>query len=230
MADSKSTKPVAAKVAKPARKVLPVYKATAPAAGESVAPKTISAPAIIAAAEPAAVTPIATPEITPTPVAPVTAIQKDVTMNDTVTKFAEEAKTRTETVVAEFQTRAKAAVEKGQAGLADAVEFNKGNVEAVVASAKVAAKGVQDIASYSVEYGKGAIEKAVTDTRRLYAVKSPTEFFSLQSEIAKANVDEAVAQVSKFTESYLKLVGEVFQPLSNRYALAAEKVKTAVAA
>ena len=151
-------------------------------------------------------------------------------MNDTVTKFAEEAKTRTETAVADFQTRAKAAVEKGQAGLGEAMEFSKGNVEALVASAKVAAKGVQEIASYSVEYGKGAIEKAVADTKRLYSVKSPAEFFSLQTEITKGAVDEAVAQVSKFTESYLKLVGEVVQPLSNRYALAAEKVKSAVAA
>ncbi len=151
-------------------------------------------------------------------------------MNDTVTQFAEEAKTRTENAIGEFQTRAKAAVEKGQAGFAEAAEFNKGNVEALVASAKVAAKGAQEIASYTVEYGKGAIEKAVADTRRLYSVKSPTEFFSVQSEIAKSTVDEAVAQVSKFTENYLKLVGEVVQPLSNRYALAAEKVKTAVAA
>jgi phasin family protein len=209
--DSKSTKPAAKraapKAAKPAAKTV-ALKAAAPA----VAPKIIK-----------------------TPVAQVTAIANTVrkeakTMNETVTKFAEEAKARTETVVAEFQTRAKAAVEKGQAGLADAAEFNKGNVEAIVASAKVAAKGAQDIAAYSVEYGKTAIEKAVADTKRLYAVKSPTEFFSLQQEIAKANVDEAVSQVSKFTENYLKLVGEIVQPLQNRYALAAEKVKSAYAA
>jgi phasin family protein len=92
------------------------------------------------------------------------------------------------------------------------------------------AKGAQDIAAYTVEYGKGAIEKAVADTKRLYAVKTPAEFFSVQSEITKANVDEAVAQVSKFTENYLKLVGEIVQPLQNRYALAAEKVKSAYAA
>ncbi|HTI31383.1 MAG TPA: phasin family protein [Sphingomonas sp.] len=191
-----------------------------------------AAPAPVAAAP---VQPVAVPEIIKTPVAKVTEIAKTVqkeakTMNDTVTKFVEEAKTRTEAAVGEFQTRAKAAVEKGQANLADVAEFNKGTVEAVVASARVAAKGAQDIAAYTVEYGKGAIEKAVADTKRLYAVKSPTEFFTVQSEIAKANVDEAVAQVSKFTENYLKLVGEIVQPLQNRYALAAEKVKTAYAA
>ena len=215
MADSKSMKPVSK----------PVAKAPVPAAA-SLSKRAAPQKDAVVAQKPAAIT----PEITATPAAHVALTKKDVTMNDTVTKFAEEAKARTETAIGEFQNRAKAAVEKGQAGLGEAMEFNKGNVEAIVASAKVAAKGAQDIAAYTVDYGKGAIEKAVADTRRLYSVKSPTEFFSVQSEIAKSTVDEAVAQVSKFTESYLKLVGEVFQPLSNRYALAAEKVKTAVAA
>jgi phasin family protein len=208
------------------------------AAPKAAAPK-VAQPAAVPVAEPAvasAAKPAVVKAIAPNPVAAAAAttvntVQKEAkTMNETVTKFVEDAKTRTEAAVGDFQNRAKAAVEKGQAGLADVAEFSKGNVEAMVASAKVAAKGAQDIAAYTVEYGKGAIEKAVADTKRLYSVKTPAEFFSVQSEITKANVDEAVAQVSKFTENYLKLVGEIVQPLSNRYALAAEKVKTAVAA
>lgn len=219
MADSKSIKSAikadATKASTPAAKTVATRKAV------TAKPATITQPV-----KPT----VAAPKVSATPAAPAAVIQKDVTMNDTVTKFAEETKARTETAIGDFQTRTKAAVEKGQAGLGEVVEFSKGNVEALVASARVAAKGAQEIASYSVDYGKGAIEKAVADTRRLYSVKSPTEFFSLQSEITKSTVDEAVAQVSKFTESYLKLVGEMVQPLSNRYALAAEKVKTAVAA
>jgi phasin family protein len=229
VSDSKSMKagskvaPGAAILADPA----PVATKAAPVAKAVPVAKTATAVAAPLAAAPA---PVTIPEVLPTPAAPVAAAQKDVPMNDTVTQFAEETKARTESAISEFQNRAKAVVEKSQAGFGEAVEFNKGNVEAVVASAKVAAKGAQEIAAYSVEYGKGAIEKAVADTRRLYSVKSPTEFFSLQSEIAKSTMDEAVAQASKFTENYLKLVGEMVQPLSNRYALAAEKVKTAVAA
>lgn len=232
MPDSKSTKPAPKRTVPEAAKPT-TAKVTAPVAAKPVAPKIVTPkPAAIAAvAKPVVAAPVAAAEIIDNPVAVATTIQKEAkTMNDTVTKFAEEAKARTETAIGEFQTRTKAVVEKSQANFAEATEFNKGNVEALVASAKVAAKGVQEIASYSVEYGKGAVEKAVADTKRLYSVKSPAEFFALQTEITKGAVDEAVAQVSKFTESYLKLVGEVVQPLSNRYALAAEKVKSAVAA
>ena len=226
MTDSKSTKPVAkTAAAKSVKRV--AAKVVKPVVAKAAAPVA----AVIPAHVPVAVAPVAAAKIIETPAAVAAVIKKEAkTMNDTVTKFAEEAKTRVEGAFGEFQTRAKTAVEKGQANLAEVADFNKGNVEAMVASAKVAAKGVQDIASYTVEYGKSAMEKAVADTKRLYAVKSPTEFFQLQTEITKGAVDEAVAQVSKFTESYLKLIGEVVQPLSNRYALAAEKVKSAVAA
>ena len=121
---------------------------------------------------------------------------------------------------------AKDAMAKGKQSMEELAQFNRGNVEALVESAKVAAKGAQEIAAYSTEYAKGVIAKANDNREKFTSVKSPTEFFQLGQELAKANMDELVAQASKFTEGYLKLVGEVVQPLQNRYALAAEKVKS----
>ncbi|MFX7060050.1 phasin family protein, partial [Acinetobacter baumannii] len=59
------------------------------------------------------------------------------------------------------------------------------------------------------------------------SVKSPTELFQLQSDYARSSFDALVAETSKTTEAMLKLAGEVFQPISNRFAVAAEKIKTA---
>ena len=59
------------------------------------------------------------------------------------------------------------------------------------------------------------------------AVKSPTEFFKLQSDFVRGAFDSYVAEASKNTEAVLKLAGEAAQPISNRFAVAAEKVKTA---
>ena len=55
----------------------------------------------------------------------------------------------------------------------------------------------------------------------------PTELFQLQSEFAKASFDSLVAETSRVSESLLKVAGDVAQPISNRYALAAEKIKSA---
>jgi phasin family protein len=158
-------------------------------------------------------------------------------MNDTVTKvqetaekFTADATARATEVFGDVSARAKTAMEKSSKVMEEMVEFSKGNLEAVVASSRVAAKGAQDIAKYSAEYGRKSIEDANATAKKFAAVKSPTEFFALQSEVAKTNLDAVVGEASKFAEGYMKLMGEIMQPMQNRYAVAVEKVKTAVAA
>ncbi len=160
-----------------------------------------------------------------------------ITMNDTITKaqetvknFAEQATERSQAMFGDMNTRAKDAMAKGTKAIEELVEFSKGNVEAIVASGRVAAKGAEEIAKYSADYGRKSIEDANATAKKFAAVKSPTEFFALQSEVAKGALDAIVAEGSKFTESYLKLLGEIAQPMQNRVAVAVEKVKTTVAA
>ena len=158
-------------------------------------------------------------------------------MNDTVNKVQETAQKLTADATAratemfgDVSARAKTAMEKSSKGVEEMVEFSKGNLEAVVASGRVAAKGMQEIAKYSADYGRKSIEDANATAKKFAAVKSPTEFFALQSEVAKSNLDAFVGEASKFAESYMKLLGEIVQPMQNRYAVAAEKVKSVVAA
>jgi phasin family protein len=208
----------------------PVTPVAAPAVAKPAA--SVAAPAPIAQAVPAK--PIETkPAAAPVLAAPV----KEKTMNDTVAKVQETIKQTTEEATAKataFFTdangRAKDAFAKGQKSVEELVEFSKGNLEAVAASGRIAAKGAEEIAKYSAEYGRATIEKANATAKQFAAVKSPTEFFQLQGDVAKQTLDAVVAEGSKFTESYLKLLGEVFQPIQNRYAVAVEKVKSSVAA
>ncbi len=165
------------------------------------------------------------------------ALVKGNIMNDTINNAqasiktaAEDMQNRATDMFGDMNTRAKEAMSKGTKAIEELVEFSKGNVEAIVASGRVAAKGAEEIAKYSAEYGRTAVEKANATAKQFAAVKSPTEFFQLQGEVAKQTLDALVAEGSKFTENYLKLVGEIAQPISNRVAVAAEKVKSTVAA
>ena len=63
--------------------------------------------------------------------------------------------------------------------------------------------------------------------KNMASVKSPTELFQLQSELARKSFDDMIAEMSKTSETMLKLAGDVFQPLSNRFAVAADKFKAA---
>lgn len=159
---------------------------------------------------------------------PTIAQSKDMIMDNTAktaktTEFTKSVKD----AAADVQSRAKAAYDKLQAYAGDVTEMSKGNVEALVESGKIFGAGVQDIARSEIEAAKGAFEIATADLKALAAVKSPTELFKLQGEIARRNFDTAVARFSKNAEASLKLANDAFAPISSRMSLAAEKISKA---
>jgi phasin family protein len=144
----------------------------------------------------------------------------------TMAKQADFTQTVTDTV-AEFQTRAKAAYDKGAELAGEATEFTKGNVEALVESSKILTENLQDFGKAYADEAKAAFETFTADLKELAAVKSPTELFQLQSRLARRNFDSMVAFGSKSSEAAVKLANETFAPLSSRVSLAAEKFSKA---
>ncbi|MBC7986163.1 MAG: TIGR01841 family phasin [Sphingomonadaceae bacterium] len=212
----------------------PVVASPAPAKAAQVAtPPAPAKPAPVAkAAEPVKknVTPIETPAATKLAVA----IKQGT--EDMATKFENEIKKTTETAAAQGQAmfadindRSKVAMEKGAKTLEDIVEFTKGNVEAIVASSRIAAKGAEKIAREAAEFGRQRLETATTTLKSFASAKSPTEVFQLQSDFARSAFDAMIAENSKFSEAMLKLAGEAFEPIQNRYAVATDKFKQVAA-
>lgn len=126
--------------------------------------------------------------------------------------------------------KAKAAFEKTGEFSKDAVEFQKANLDAVVASGKAAAKSLQDVAQHNAELGKKTWEAATAHMKSLAGMQSPVDLMKAQAEFAQHQFDAVVADFSKSTEFYMKLAGEITQPLQNRYAAATEQLKSRFAA
>jgi len=158
-----------------------------------------------------------------TVVAPVKETVKMATIENTV----ENNTAKAQAFFADFNDRTKAAVEKSTKLVEEANEFAKGNVEALVESGRIAAKGFETFGQDAAEYSRKSFESATAALKTMAAVKSPTEFFKLQSDFVRGAFDSYVAEASMNTEALLKLAGDAAQPLSNRVAVAAEKVKTA---
>ncbi|MBM3928122.1 MAG: phasin family protein, partial [Sphingomonadales bacterium] len=154
----------------------------------------------------------ATPKVAPT-------VEKDVTKM--ATQF------ETPKMFTDVSDRAKAMFSKSQSAVADMGEFGKGNVEAMVESGKIAAKGFETLGQDAADYTRRSFESMTAAMKNMASVKSPTELFQLQSEYVRSAFDQAVAQTSKNTEAMIKLASDAAQPLSNRFAVAVEKVKTA---
>ncbi len=133
------------------------------------------------------------------------------------------------TVFGDVNERAKVAVERSAKIVEEVADLTRGNVEAFVASSKVAAKGVETLSQEAAEYSRKSFEEASTALKSLAEVKSATDFFKLQGDYARAAFDNAVAESARFSETMLKLAGEVAEPITSRYNVAAERAKTLAA-
>ncbi|ALH81727.1 phasin family protein [Sphingopyxis macrogoltabida] len=197
-----------------AAKAKPVQKKAAKPAAKKAAPKKAAAKTIAP-----------TTKAAPKPVAAATKGLK--TMNDTVKKFAEDAKTRAEALTADFNEKAKEAFAKSSKLAEEAVEFNKANIEALVESGKIAAKGIETLGQEGVTFARKSFEDTTAALKGYTAVKSPTEFFKLYAENSKKAFDAAVAQTSKTSELVVKLTNDSFAPISNRVSVISSKMKAA---
>jgi phasin family protein len=215
--NDKDTKAVKAPAAKKAAAAKPVQ--TTPAQ-PTIAPAAIAAATVETEIKPAA-----------KPVEPTT---KGPTMTDTVNNtadtakaFAQDAQARATQIFGDINARTKAAVERSTKLVEELNEFNKGNIEALVESGRVAAKAAETLGQQAAETARKNFEQTTTALKSFASVKTPTEFFQLQSEFAPTAFDQLIAETSKNSETMLKVAGDVFQPISNRFAVAAEKFKAA---
>jgi phasin family protein len=148
-------------------------------------------------------------------------------MTETVEKTAKEAQAKAADFFADIREKAVEAAEKGKKVAADAAEFNKANIEAMVEAGKIVAKGAQELGKTNMDYAKKNFEDMQAAVKEVTAVKNPTDFVKLQGELARKGFDTAVAQGSKNTEALVKLANDMFQPISNRFAVAADYFKKA---
>ena len=197
-------KPVVARKAQPAAK--PVSKATRPAARPAAKPVRATAKVV-------------------------RSIKTGVNIMAT-TKTAETGQIAAEQFRAAFgdiNERAKAAAEKSAKLVEELADLTRGNVEALVASSKIAAKGVETMSQDAAEYSRKSFEEASAVLKSFAEVKSATDFFKLQGDFARSAFDAAVAESARVSETVLKLAGEVAEPINSRYTVAAERVKTLAA-
>jgi phasin family protein len=213
---------------------------------EAVAHEPVATPAIepIAAEQPAEAAPepvSAEPApLSTTPAEPAEPQAEDISMDavNAATTVAQDTADRARETMgaaaeggralfADWNARAKDAMEKGAKAMEDWNGFARGNVEAMVESSRIAVRGFEAMGQRAAELTRKSLDEATAATRTLSQVKSPTELMRLQGDYARSAFDSMVAEASRSTEALLKLAGEVAQPVANRVAVAADTFKAA---
>lgn len=160
---------------------------------------------------------------------PMPATEGTKTMTDYIEHsktFADNAKAKFETAYADFNEKARAGVEKSTKAIEELSDITKGNVEAMVESGKIAAKGMETLGQEAVDYGRKSFEKATASFKSFATVKTPTEFFQLHSQLVSSSFDDFTKEAARNSEVLMKLAGDIAQPLTARVTVVTDKVKS----
>ena len=131
-----------------------------------------------------------------------------------------------EDLTAEAQKTVEENMEKVSKGLEDATAFGQENMDAIVASSKIAVKAAEDINAELMAYSKKSYEESMAAAKELTSCKSVTEYFEKQNEFAKTSFDTFVAEATKLNEMYTAAAKDAFAPLNDRFVAATEMMKT----
>lgn len=218
-------------------------EAPVPAAPAPVAP--VAAKPVVAAplaAEPVAAEPAKTSAPIAAPVATKIETVKEGAsiMTETITNTVNQAQEATQQAAQQTaeqfrgamnqaNEQGKVAMEKGARFAEEMADITRGNLEAVVASQKTAAKYVETLTQGAADYSRRSFEEASATLRSFAEAKSPTDIFRLQSDFARSAFDALIAESARVSETVVKMSSDVAQPITNRYSVAAERLKAVAA-
>jgi phasin family protein len=164
------------------------------------------------------------------------------TATDTVKKTVETAtasvKATAEKAQATFQANAEQAqaagakalkdvADKSAAGLTELNAQGKQNLEAIVASAAAAQKGVETLSAQSAAFTKKSWEDGVAAAQSMSQARSIQELLELQTTWAKSATEAYLAEVTKATDVLTASVKNSFKPINERVTASVEKLEAA---
>ena len=147
-------------------------------------------------------------------------------MKNTMAHSTENAMAQGKATFEQVASKSREAIEHGMKSVDEMAGMARGNVEAMLASSRAAANGIEAIAREVADFSRKSFEETTAAARAMTTVKTPNELMQLQNDFAKTQFDAAVAEMSKLSETMVKLMGEVFEPMQARATVAADKMKS----
>ncbi len=121
------------------------------------------------------------------------------------------------------QTEVKSTMDKAVKSAEEFVSFSQGNFEAMMKAGQIWAAGVQDLHKTFAATAQAQVEAAMGTMKAMSGVKSIKEAMDLQTTMARASMETAMAETGKLTDASVKLTEQALAPITARVTLAVEK-------
>jgi phasin family protein len=107
-------------------------------------------------------------------------------------------------------------IDRSLAALSEVSAFGKQNVEAWLASAAAAQKGLEALSARTVAFQKAALENHVAATKSLMTSKSVQEFVEKQNDYAKNSFEAYVAELTGVSDLVAGVAKDALAPINDR--------------
>ena len=112
----------------------------------------------------------------------------------------------------------------------DAAASAQDQMDAIMKSSTIFAKGMEDIMKTCMEIAAEAGEKSQTVAKSVMSCKTLNEFTEVQTKLAQASFDDFMTNATKISEKGVKLCTEAFEPINDQVGKAIKKASDAAAA
>lgn len=105
----------------------------------------------------------------------------------------------------------------------DASDMGRENVEAMIKSSTILAKGFEDLMRTAMSFAQNTAEKQSKYVKEVMGSKTLHEFTEVQNKIAQANFDDFMSNTTKLTELGVKTLNESIEPLNSQITKGMQK-------
>jgi len=119
-------------------------------------------------------------------------------------------------VAREGAERVKAGFEKAAKGYEQFAQFGRENFDAILKSANVTTKGLENLQAEVTAFHKQSVEDTVAATKAIFAAKTVHEAFEVQADFTKSAFDAYVQQMNRMSDIWLATAKDAAEPLTAR--------------
>jgi len=105
----------------------------------------------------------------------------------------------------------------------DAAAMGQDQINAIMKSSAIFAKGMEDIMKTCMEICAEAGEKGQTVAKSVLSCKTLNEFTEVQTKLAQASFDDFMTNATRISEKGVKLCTEAFEPINDQVGKAMKK-------
>ena len=113
-------------------------------------------------------------------------------------------------------------------GYQDLAALNRDNIEAVVRSSAVVAKGVESLSRGLMAYAQQSIGTNIATANAIFGARSLREVIDVQNEFARSGFGSFWAESAKLTDMSLRVASDAMAPLQARFKLTMERMTSPI--